>query len=299
MNQFSISQLAQFSGIKAHTIRIWEQRYHALQPNRSEGNTRYYDGEQLRRLLNIVSLTGTGEKVSSLCSKSDEELFRLVEEYAPGAERQTDYQYFVSQLISAGMTYDEFNFHKIFSHCQLRFGLHKTYKQVIYPMLDRIGLMWMSNNIPPAQEHFLSNLLCQKIFTAIDALPLPQEKEDSWILFLPENEFHEIGLLFANFLLRSKGQRVVYLGANVPLSSVKTAQEDIKASNLLMFMVHKGLLGNISEYLQELEQLQEGPKIWIAANETFRKEADENKNLNWLFSVDDLEESLEKNTSKN
>ena len=104
MDQFSISQLAQFSGIKAHTIRIWEQRYQALKPQRSEGNTRYYDGEQLRRLLNIVSLSGTGKKVSNLCSMTDEELFKLVEEYASKAVEKTDFQYFVSQLISAGMT---------------------------------------------------------------------------------------------------------------------------------------------------------------------------------------------------
>ena len=294
MNQFSISQLAQFSGIKAHTIRIWEQRYKALNPKRSEGNTRYYDGEQLRRLLNIVSLSGTGKKISSLCGMKDEELYRLVEEYTAEAVQQTDFQYFVNQLISAGMTYDEINFHKIFSHCQVRFGLQDTYKKVIYPLLDRIGLMWLSNSIPPSQEHYISNLLCQKIFTAIDALALPKEdkEHESWVLFLPENEFHEIGLLYSNYVLRSKGQKVIYLGPNVPLASVKGTLADTGAANLLLFLVHKDAPENLEQYLVELQELQEGTQIWIAGNSSFKEEAVKNVSINWLFSTDDLEERL-------
>ncbi len=162
MDQFSISQLSQFSGIKPHTIRIWEQRYKALKPHRSEGNTRYYDGTQLRRLLNIVSLSTTGTKISRLCSMSDEELFQLREEYEGQAAKNNDYEYFINQLISGGMGYDEANFEKAFSHCLLRFGLQKSYVKVIYPMLNRIGLMWSTNNIPPSQEHYISNLVKTK-----------------------------------------------------------------------------------------------------------------------------------------
>ena len=298
MDQFSISQLAQFSGIKAHTIRIWEQRYQALEPKRSEGNTRYYDGQQLRRLLNIVSLSGTGKKVSSLCVLKDEDLFKMVEEYAVDAVEENDFQYFVNQLISAGMTYDELNFHKIFSHCQLRFGLQDTYKQVIYPLLARIGLMWMSNSMPPSQEHYISNLICQKIFTAIDALPLPKEEQESesWVLFLPENEFHEMGLLFTNYVLRSKGQKVIYLGPNVPLSSIESTLADTGAANLLLFLVHREASEKVEQYLQELQELQQGTQIWIAGNSSFKEEAGKNDSINWLFSADDLEEKLGKLT---
>lgn len=292
MDQFSISQLAQFSGIKAHTIRIWEQRYQALHPQRSEGNTRYYDGGQLRRLLNIVSLSNTGKKVSRLCGMSDEELFKLVEEYASEAIEKTDFHYFVSQLISAGMTYDEFNFHKIFSHCQLRFGLQDTYKEVIYPLLDRIGLMWMSNSMPPSQEHYISNLLCQKLFTAIDAQALAREDHETWVLFLPEDEFHELGLLFANYLLRSRGQKVIFLGANVPLASVESTLHDTNAANLLLFLVHGDFSDKHQQYLEDLKSLRNGTKVWIAANASFKEEAGREKSINWLFSADDLEKKL-------
>ena len=162
MNLFSISQLSQISGIKAHTIRMWEQRYNALKPNRSEGNTRYYDNLQLRRLLNIVSLMNSGYKVSELGVMSDKKLFTLLEQQQGKVESDDPEDFYISQLIAAGMSYDEQHFEKIFSHCLLRFGLKNAYTHVLYPLLSRIGLMWASNSIPPAQEQFISNIIRQK-----------------------------------------------------------------------------------------------------------------------------------------
>lgn len=292
MDQFSISQLAQFSGIKPHTIRIWEQRYNALKPNRSEGNTRYYDGSQLRRLLNIVSLSGTGTKISRLCALSDEELFKQREEYEASAALSNDFDYFINQLISGGMSYDETNFEKTFSHCLLRFGLQKTYVEIIFPMLDRIGLMWSTNNIPPSQEHYISNLLRQKMFTAIDSMPPVIEGEEKWLLFLPEDEFHELGLLFSNYFLRSKSKNVVYLGANVPLSSVFHTIEDVKIDNLLLFMVHRNEPGNISAYLEELRKIAGERKIFIAGNGVTLEEISKEKSIVKLSSVEDLEREV-------
>lgn len=289
MDQFSISQLSQFSGIKPHTIRIWEQRYNALKPQRSEGNTRYYDGAQLRRLLNIVSLSGTGNKISRLCSMSDEELFKLRAEYESDAGLNNDYEYFINQLISGGMCYDEINFDKSFSHCMLRFGLQKTYVEIILPMLERIGLMWSVNNIPPSQEHYISNLLKQKLYTAIDSMPPVTKADESWLLFLPEDEFHEIGLLFSNYFLRSKAKNVIYLGANVPLSSVKNALEDLNIQKLLLFMVHSDLPDKVESYLQELNVLAGERKVFIAGSGVGADFFKNKKQLLKLSSVDDLE----------
>src|SRR5687767_7176712 len=139
MNLFSISQLSRFSGIKPHTIRMWEQRYGALQPTRSEGNTRYYDGNQLRRLLNIVSLTDSDYKVSELCRMPDKKLNNLIQELNKPSGTPGPEEYFISQLIVAGISYDENHFDKIFSHCIMRFGVKETYIRVIYPMLNRTG----------------------------------------------------------------------------------------------------------------------------------------------------------------
>lgn len=293
MNQFSISQLSQFSGIKPHTIRIWEKRYNALEPHRSQGNTRYYDGDQLRRLLNIVSLSATEAKISRLCSMSDEELFRKKEKYGSDAGLNNDYQYFINQLIAAGMSYDETNFDKTFSHCLLKFGLHKTYVEIIYPLLDRIGLMWTVNNIPPSQEHYISNLLRQKMFTAIDSIPPVQQAEETWLLFLPEDEFHELGLLFSCYFLRSRGKNVIYLGSNVPLPSVEHTLKELEINNLMLFMVHRDLPERIEVYLRELRNLAGTRKIFLAGdcvNSTNFKE--EIQDLVILSTVEDLEREM-------
>lgn len=293
MNSFSISQLSQFSGVKPHTIRIWEQRYNALQPQRSEGNTRYYDSLQLRRLLNIVSLTKTGKKVSKLCKMKDEELYALQKEYIDQALEDSDYEYFVSQLISAGINYDELNFEKIFSHCVIRFGLLKTYRDIIYPMVNRIGLLWTINTIPPSQEHYITNLLRQKLFTSIDSLTTEADNDGAWLLFLPEDEFHEMGLLFANYLIRSNGKKVIYLGPNVPLTSVERAVEDTQVDHLLLFMVHQDLPENIEQYLKELQKIGKGKNIFVAAHPEFSEKCSGDKSIHWLNSIEDLEQQFD------
>lgn len=298
MDQFSISQLAQFSGIKPHTIRIWEQRYNALQPKRSEGNTRYYDGQQLRRLLNIVSLSKTRYKVSQLCRMTDEELAATLEDEFLRNEGSGDYGDFVGRLIGAGMNYDETDFSRIFSHCLLKFGLEKTYTQVVQPVMSRVGLMWSSNTMPPSQEHYISNLIRQKLFTAIDGVP-ESEGSRKWILFLPENEFHEIGLLFSYYLLRQKGEDVIYLGANVPLSALEDCLRDTGAAHMLLFMVHQDLPEHISEYLRELAAIAKDQVIHVAC----RKELIENVSYKkgayqWVHSVEDLELQVEQENSR-
>ena len=294
MDQFSISQLSQFSGIKAHTIRIWEQRYNALQPKRSEGNTRYYNGTQLRRLLNIVSLSQTGQKISRLCSMSDEELFKTRAEYEKEAGLNGDYDFFINQLVSGGISYDETNFEKAFSHCLLRFGLHKTYIEVISPMLERIGLMWSVNNIPPSQEHYISNLLRQKMFTAIDSLPPGNKTEETWILFLPEDEFHELGLLFSNYFLRSRNKNVIYLGPNVPLSSVENILNDVDIQKLLLFMVHSDLPEKVEKYLNDLSKMAGKRRVFIAGRGVEPEVFENKEQLVRLTSVEDLDCQINK-----
>lgn len=288
MNAFSISQLAQFSGIKAHTIRIWEQRYNALKPNRSEGNTRYYDNSQLRRLLNIVSLMESGYKVSELGALPDETLFELLEKINSKEVAYEPTEYFISQLIAAGMNYDEGNFEKSFSHCLIRFGMKDAYLRVFYPMLERLGLMWSMNKIPPANEHFISNLIRQKLFTAIDYLPAPNRSSDSWLLFLPENEFHEIGLLFACYLIRLSGCRAIYLGSNVPEQSVFEAVTDTGVENVLFFLVHNDFPDQIQNYINKLTVDLAKKEVFVAGNQKLFSQLQTGKSLKLLNSVEDL-----------
>jgi len=293
MNLFSISQLEQFSGIKAHTIRIWEQRYGALHPSRSEGNTRHYNNSQLRRLLNIVSLMKADYKVSELCSMSDEKMFALIEDSLKNTILAEDSnQYFVNQLIIAGMNYDEIHFDKIFSNCVLRLGVKDTYINVIYPMLSRIGIMWSNDSIPASQEHFISNLIRQKLFTTIDGLPPAKSDDDSWVLFLPENEFHEIGLLMCHYIIKLAGKKSIYLGPNLPLETLSSVVKQTKAKNLYLFLVHNDMVNKTQEYIDLLSETFKNNNIYISGNQSLLGQLKMTKRMHWIQSIKSLEEKL-------
>lgn len=293
MNLFSISELQQFSGIKAHTIRVWEKRYNALKPTRSEGNTRYYENTQLRRLLNIVSLMESDFKISELCSMTDEMMFKLLEEKQKNATVNdgTD-ECSISQLIAAAISFDETHFEKIFSNCVLRLGMRNTYLQVIYPMLNRIGIMWSFGRISPAYEHFSSNIIMQKLHSAIDSLPPAKSSQNSWLLFLPENEFHEIGLLFSHYQIMQAGKKVIYLGSNVPFETLIDAVEKINPSHLLFFLVHHDTPLNSQDYLDSLKEHFSKTKIHFSGNEKLISKLKIGKECNWIRSVEDLEKQL-------
>jgi MerR family transcriptional regulator, light-induced transcriptional regulator len=300
MDLFSISQLAEFSGVKQHTIRIWEQRYNALKPQRSEGNTRYYDNDQLRRLLNIVSLKDAEYKVSELCAMSDKKLFHLVSAQLeqPVAQNEKD-EYFISQLIAAGMAYDEAWFDKVFSHALLSYGLKDTYLRVLYPMLVRVGLMWATDTIMPAYEHFISNMIRNKLIIAIDALPPPKHNADSWLLFLPEDEYHEIGLLLAHYLIRHSGKKVYYLGASVPLDSVAAIAKDTGVSRLLTFFVMRNSAENVKSYMSHFSRAFASKKIFISCKKELIIPGKLPANLKFLFAVEELEKELDLHRLKN
>lgn len=288
MDSFSITQLAQLSGVKAHTIRIWEKRYGALNPLRSEGNTRYYNGEHLRRLLNLVSLIEEGYRISELAAKDDSEIASLILKLLLQEER-TELSPFVSQLIAAGVDYRESAFQQILSHCLLRFGVERSYKQLIHPLLTRLGIMWAGNILTPGQEHFISNMIRQKLLTATDALPVPVSIHRKWILFLPEDEYHEFGLLYAQYIIRKAGDQVFYLGANVPLETLESVSESVNASFLLFFLVHRDSLETVQAYLDQLNRKFPDKTIYIGASEDKKKGVRLHKQMKWLSSAEDLE----------
>ncbi|HEY1010839.1 MAG: MerR family transcriptional regulator [Daejeonella sp.] len=288
MNSLTIAQLAQFSGVKPHTIRVWEQRYQALSPARTQGNTRTYSDLDLKRLLNIVSLMESEYKVSELCGMKDDALSELIENMY-SLETNEKPNPFVSQLISAGMEFNERSFQKILSHCLLRFGVDGTYRDVIYPLLDRVGLMWSADLLPPAHQQFMCNLIRQKMLTATDALPFPAPDSRKWLLFLPEDEYHEMGLLFAHYLLRKNGEDVVYLGSSVPLGTLNVAIETVKPDCLLLFFVHYDFPGNVSSYLSDIAGIFDKGTIFISGNEKLIEQVSLIDQVTWLKKVDDME----------
>jgi hypothetical protein len=288
MNLFSISQLSQFTGVKSHTIRIWEQRYNALKPERSEGNTRYYDDSQLRRLLNIVSLIEKGYKVSQICPMTDQDLFTIIQGSTQINSNDTP-EYYVNQLIAAGMSFDLSHFEYILSLSISAYGIKEAYKKVIHPVMNRIGVQWAGDVITTVSEHFISNIFHQKLSVAIDSLAIADAKKETWLLLLPENEFHELPLLYASYLIRLSGRRVIYLGSNVPLKSLKSAILETKPDNILMFFVHFDLPGKIQKDIDSINTYFSGDKIYLAGNQKLIKSI---RNTEFLESVSDIERIL-------
>ena len=295
MNSYSISDLEEYSGIKAHTIRVWEQRYKALKPHRSHGNTRYYDNSQLRRLLNIVSLLDSDFKTSELCKMSDSKLYELLDKrLSLSISADNAFEYFVSQILVSGIEFDETHFEKLFSSCILRFGLKGTYINVIYPLLIRAGLLWSKNSLSIESEHFISNMIRQKILAAIDSLPPAKSNQNSWLLFLPVNEYHEIGLLFSYYMICHAGKKVIYLGANVPFESIKATVEETKPANLFFFFVHYNRPEESQKYLDLLSRNFKHTKIHFSGNQKLINQLKTGKKLNWIKSIEQLEKEITK-----
>lgn len=214
MNVFTIKDLENLSGIKAHTIRIWEQRYHVLKPQRTESNIRYYDGQELKRILNVALLNKFGFRISNITRMSEAEIQERLLELTQSLACE---ERFVTELITAMMEMEVKRFEEILDNYILSKGLNKAVQHVIFPFLEKIGLLWTTNHINPAQEHLVTNIVRQKLIVAIESAYSRVEKKITFLLFLPEGEFHELSLLYVYYLLKSKGIATLYLGANVPL----------------------------------------------------------------------------------
>ncbi len=289
MNSFTISQLEQFSGIKAHTIRVWEKRYNALRPSRSQGNTRYYDGHQLKRLLNIVSLIEGETQVAKFCLMSDEELAqKTIEKFDIVPSGDADASKYILQLIAAGINYDAITFDRIYKQAAKRFAIISLYKLVIIPFLSRVGILWAGERVPPSQEHFMSNLILQKIYSAINGLPPIKKSEDTWVLCLPEGEFHEIGLLFSHFMLLQAGKNSIYLGSNMPFESLISTIDEVQATHIYVFLVHYDLPEKAQEYVNSLIFKFKNCKIMIAGNHRLISKLHFDHRIEWIQTIDDF-----------
>ena len=248
MGQYSIKELEQLSGIKAHTIRIWEKRHKIIEPSRTATNIRYYSDLDLKKIINVSLLNTYGIKISKIADMSLDDVNKKVLEIS---ELQNDKGVHIDQMVIAMIDMEEELFEKILNNLILRFGFEKTITEIIYPFLEKIGILWQTQNITPAHEHFISNLIRQKIIVAVDGLPIPPKTSKKILLFLPEGEMHELGLLFYHFLIRKAGYRTYYLGQNVPhedlISVYKVHQPDF-----MLTSITSNLTIPIEKYLEQL-----------------------------------------------
>ena len=229
MAEYKIRDLEVLSGIKAHTIRIWEKRYTLFSPERTDTQIRTYSDDDLTRCINISILNRCGFKISKIATMSDREIHdHVMECNGKNAEDVA-----IERLIVALIEMDEHLFHDTLNDLIQSVGLTLTFTDKLIPFLDRIGIMWLVGTINPAQEHFMSNLIRQKVISETDRLPIPQKKTVDALLFLPEHEQHEISLLFYNFMLRDKGFSTVYLGQSVPYDALSSCIEKLQPQTMV------------------------------------------------------------------
>lgn len=216
---YSISDIESLTGIKAHTIRAWESRYKLVPPKRTSTNIRYYDEGDLKALLNIVALNENGYKISRIAAMSRQQVLDLVTQLKSNWGNETVQ---LLSLSNATLRYDEKEFSKVLAGCLKEMGLIRAMDMVLFPFMKRIGMLWQTGTIDPAQEHFAANLIRDRIIVEIDKLK-KTEKENPlrFVLFLPEGEMHETGLLFTRYLLKKCGHETLYLGSEIPYADLK------------------------------------------------------------------------------
>ena len=222
MAVYSIGDLERLSGIKAHTIRVWEQRYGIIRPQRSKTNIRYYQDEDVRLLLNIVLLKRNGLRISAIASMPEQEISERVASLTGSASADSSQ---IDTLMLSMVEMDERRFDRVFDASMARIGFERTMLELIFPFLEKLGLVWMTGTLKPAQEQFMSCLIRRKITAQIDATPAPDEPRGVFLLYPPGGERQELSLLFMHYLVRSRGFRTIYLGSDVSVIDLVDACE--------------------------------------------------------------------------
>lgn len=257
MSNYCIKELEQLSGIKAHTIRIWEKRYNLITPKRTCTNIRVYDDFQLKKLLNVSILIKAGYKISKIASLDQEELDKIVYHHY---SKNNDTHSYIDQLVRAMIDYNEDEVNLILENLIDQFGVIDILRNVILPFADKIGILWQTNSISPAHEHFIFNLIRQKIITAIDQLqPGTNKDQKIFILYLPEGEWHEINLLFYSYYIKSQGHRQIYLGQDIHLHSLKDIWSGFPDSRLVTCLPSSLKETDIKDFISPiLNEIPEG-----------------------------------------
>ncbi|MDA9312102.1 MerR family transcriptional regulator [Vicingaceae bacterium] len=250
MGNYSIKELERLSGIKAHTLRIWEKRYNLFEPNRSDTNIRFYSDSDLKKLLNVTILSNSGTKISKIVAMDDEQLKEAI---AHIKDEDVIKQKRIDDLIFPMLQFNEEEINQLLKSYYDELGIEGTFTGVIYPFLEKIGILWLTDEVEPAQEHFMTHILRQKLSAAIESLPNNSEKLNRVLLFLPEGEYHELGLLFFAYLYKKRGVRVYYFGQSAPIKQIIQASKVIKPNWIMTYTVvrPKGGIQSLIDQLGE------------------------------------------------
>ena len=246
MNSFTIKDLENLSGIKAHTLRIWEQRYNFLKPSRTFTNIRYYSNEELKTVLNIALLNKYGYKISHIDKMNSLE---INDKILSLNQAQAQQERIINDLVKNMVDMDMEAFETTLGNYILARGIERTITQIIFGYMEKIGILWVTNHINPAQEHLVTNIIRQKLIVGIEGVSTSLRINKTLLLFLPEAEYHELGLLFMYYLLKSRGADVIYLGTNVPIKDVAYVVNLKKPDYLYSHITTPGQHFNFDKFL--------------------------------------------------
>jgi DNA-binding transcriptional MerR regulator len=284
---YQINDLERLSGVKAHTIRIWEKRYELITPHRTDTNIRYYDDKQLVKLLNVATLSSIGFRISKIAAMTDDELKSQLSLSQQREKSDLKFEFYVNDFIAAMIEFDEVAFNKLFDTIIAEYGVEKALVSIVYPFLHKIGILWRIDQSMPVQEHFASMLIKRKLYTLISQLPTPT-KSKKFLLFLPANEWHEVGLLFAEYIIRNNGFPTINLGQNVPFIDIEYTINKTEPNYLLAFLINN----TNEEYVLKVQQLLSSKfkkvDCLIAGNSLKFKLFEGLKNIKLLYSPNDI-----------
>lgn len=287
MNNFTIKDIESLTGIKAHTIRIWEQRYKLLRPKRKDTNHRIYDNADLKHIMRIAFLYHHGYKISRIAEMSDEEVKRLSLEETEKKGSQL-HQVFINQLVEAMIDFDQIRFEKVFHNILLRMGFEQCMLKVIYPFLERVGLLWLVDCVIPAQEHFAADIIRKKLMVAIDALDIATHPEEHFLIFLPQGEFHEIPILFVQYLLKKAGCAVVNFGCNIPLEDLRFYADQKPVDHIYTHLINNFPQRALDNFIKDLGELFPHINITISGPQVPRLTLPLPENINVILSLEDM-----------
>lgn len=290
MKKYSIKDIERFSGIKAHTLRSWENRYDILQPERDDNNNRLYSEEQLKHVLNISLLLSKGLSISQIKELTPSEFVTKVNEISDlnGTHKGNQLEVKINALVLSMLEFDESRFEKVLASCLLQRSFENTLREVIYPFLNRIGIMWRTGEISTAKEHFIYQLIRQKIIVAIDGLGQVPPSSERYLLFLPKSEFQDLLILMYMYVLKSKGKSCIYLGEDIPFDDLKEASHIVRPDALFTVIKAPASKIDTQAYVYQLSEAFTEQQILLAGNPYFMEDLEYPKNVQRIVQIDDL-----------
>jgi DNA-binding transcriptional MerR regulator len=262
MAKYSIKDLERISGIKAHTIRIWEKRYNLVNPERTATNIRFYDDANLRKIINVSILNRNGLKISKIAKLKDKDIIEKVLIISNNSNQSNNV---IEHMVAAMIEFDEAKFEKLFSNTVFNSGFENTFINVMYPFFEKVGVLWQTGCIQSVHEHFVSNIIRQNLIVAIQGQNTALRTDSkSFLLYLPEEEFHELGLLFYNYILRKRGYKVLYLGHSVPFSELVSVATLNNINALLTNVNNPPDISGFNDYFKKLAEAFSDKDIYVS-----------------------------------